>query len=55
MEAFFAFIKEVGFPIAVSVFCLFWLKNTINQVTQVIKENTAIIAKICEKLDIKKD
>ena len=55
MDTFLTFIKEVGFPIAVAVFCLFWLKGTLKEVTAVIKENSAIIAKICEKLDIKRD
>ena len=41
-------ISQVGFPIAVATFALVKLDNT-------IRENTKIMIKIYEKLDLKED
>ena len=45
-------ITGVGFPIAVAVYLLVFMRGTLDKLTNAIDKNSNILSKICEKLNI---
>lgn len=48
-------VQSIGFPIFVAVYLLVEFKKTIGKLEETIAKNTEVLAKICEKMDIREE
>ena len=55
MESAIQLISSVGFPIVACLFLWKYINDTLKEFTVVINENTKMLNKICDKLDILED
>jgi len=52
MNELTSLITGVGFPIAVAIYLLVIMRQTLEALTKVINENTKMLSRICEHLNI---
>lgn len=55
MESVVQLISSVGFPIVACLFLWKYINDTLKEFSKVINENTRMLNKICDKLDILED
>lgn len=53
IENVVSLISSVGFPIICCIFMWRYINDTLKEFTQTMNENTRMIAKLCDKLDVK--
>lgn len=51
MEEITQMISNVGFPIVACVFMAWFINGTIKEFTETMRDNTNMLAKLCDKLD----
>ncbi len=44
-------VSNVGFPIVACIFMAWFINNTLKDFTNTMRENTAMLSKLCDKLD----
>ena len=44
-------VSNVGFPIVACIFMAWFINNTLKDFTNTMRENTNMLAKLCDKLD----
>jgi hypothetical protein len=54
-QTIFQLIGSYGFPIAVSIYLLVYMRRSLDALKDVISKNTETMAKICEHLNVKED
>jgi hypothetical protein len=47
-------LKDVGFPVAITLYLLIYFRKTIDGMRDVISKTNEIMTKICDKLNIEK-
>ena len=53
VENVVSLVSSVGFPIVCCIFMWRYINDTLKEFTQTMNENTRMIAKLCDKLDVK--
>lgn len=55
VENIVSLVSSVGFPIVACVFMWRYINSTLAKFTDTMAENTRMISKLCDKLDVKQD
>lgn len=54
LETMVSLVSSVGFPVVACAFMWKYINTTVKELTSTLNENTKMIAKLCEKLEVTK-
>lgn len=55
LEIVTSMIGSIGFPIVCCIFLWKYINTTMKEFTNTMNENTKMLTKICERLDVERD